>query len=422
MPQNGEPALPEDDFPDAFPLQEVRAQTRGCHDVCHFNNAGASLMSAPVADRLHDWLRDEERRGGYEVAAERADELERFYGAAARLLNCAPEEVAYVENATRAWNMAFYGMRFAPGDRVLTARSEYGSNVIALLQQALRCGIVVEFMEDDASGAVDVAALARRLADRARPVRLIALTHIPTGNGLVNDAAGVGRVARAAGVPYLLDACQSLGQLPVDVAAIGCDMLSGTGRKFLRGPRGTGLLYVRRAFLDALDPPFLDQHAAELVSPSRYVLRDDARRFECWERYCAGQAALALAMDQACDLGLARIERRVRALAGYLRERLAALPGVEVTDGGRERCAIVTFRTTAMGAAAVKAALARRRVNVSVATGPGNLVWFQAHGLDAVVRASVHCYNTREEIDLLLHALAAVLGEGGRQAPPAGSS
>lgn len=399
------------DGADGFPLARVRAETRGCAGVVHLNNAGAALMPAPVADRLYSWLHDEEMRGGYEVAAARQSELDAFYTAAARLLNARTDEIAFVENATRAWNMAFYGMRLRRGDRILTPHSEYGSNVIALRHQAARLGLEVEFMADEASGAVDVAALERRLADRSRPAHLIAMTHVPTGNGLVNDAAGVGRVAQAAGVPYLLDACQSLGQMPVDVQAIGCDMLSGTGRKYLRGPRGTGLLYVRRDFLDRLDPPFLDQHAADLIDAEHYRMRPDTRRFECWERYCAGQAAFAVALDYAAGLGLDAIERRVTMLAARLRDALSAVPGVEVTDGGRRQCGIVTFRTDAADAVTVKAGLAARGVNVSVSTGSGNLVWFRRRGLDAVVRASVHYCNTLEEIDAAVAALRALLGE-----------
>jgi cysteine desulfurase/selenocysteine lyase len=222
----------------------------------------------------------------------------------------------------------------------------------------------------------------------------------------VNPATAIGALARDAGVPFLLDACQSAGQMPLDVQSLGCDVLSGTGRKYLRGPRGTGLLYVRREFLERLDPPFLDQHAADLLSPERFRVRDDARRFECWERYCAGQAGLAVAMDYACDLGLAAIYARVQGLASRLRVALAGVPGVEVCDGGVERCGIVTFRVNGYDATAVKAHLARRGVNVSVSSGSGNLVWFERRGYDALVRASVHYYNTEAELERAAVAVA----------------
>ncbi len=216
-----------------FPLERVRRETRGLPSACHFNNAGAALMPAPVMDRLMDWLGDEERRGGYEVEEGRRAELEDFYVAASAMLNCQASEIAFIENATRAWNMAFYGLALGAGDHVLAPLSEYGSNVIALRQQADRRGFTLEFMADDEAGVVDLAWLSNRLADRSRPVRLIALSHVPTGNGLVNPAAEVGRLARAHDVPYLLDACQSLGQMPVD-SPDRCLWARGRGRSTAR--------------------------------------------------------------------------------------------------------------------------------------------------------------------------------------------
>lgn len=380
-------------------LEKARAETRGCKHVIHFNNAGSSLMPSAVSDALVDYLRMEERCGGYETAAVQSDALENFYIASAKLLNCHPDEIGFVENATRAWDMAFYSFKFSPGDKILTTLSEYGSNVVAYNQQAQRFGAELVFVPDDEYGRIDIRALANLLDDR---VKLISINHIPTGNGMVNPAAEVGKLARAADVPFLLDACQSVGQLALDVEAIGCDVLSGTGRKYLRGPRGTGLLYVRRALLEKLEPPLLDQHAAELTGPHSYTIRNDARRFENWERYFAGQAALGVAIDYAMAWGVENIEARICALAATLRERLAALPSVTVTDTGVERCGLVTFVKDGTSAAQIKDALADHAINVSVAEGSGSLVSFRQRGLDAVVRASVHYYNSKAEIDTLV--------------------
>ncbi len=224
-------------------IVRARRETPGCENVIHFNNAGAALMPAPVLDATIAHLRLEGEIGGYEAAERAAERIEHVYAAAARLLDCAADEIAVVENATRAWDMAFHALRFEPGDRILTARAAYASNYIAFLQMARRAGVAVETIPDDVHGQVSLEALERLIDPR---VRLVAITHVPTNGGLVNPVAGVGRIARAAGVPFLLDACQSVGQMPIDVRAIGCDMLSTTGRKYLRGPRGTGLLYVRR--------------------------------------------------------------------------------------------------------------------------------------------------------------------------------
>jgi cysteine desulfurase / selenocysteine lyase len=390
-------------------VARARAETPGCAHVAHFNNAGAALMPQPVLDAMLEHLQAEVMIGGYEAAETRHAAVEHVYHAAARLLNCAPDEIAVVENATRAWDMAFYSIPFQPGDRILTAQAEYASNYLAYLQVARRTGAVVDVIPSDEHGQLDVAALEAMLDER---VKLIAVTHVPTNGGLVNPAAAIGAVARAAGVPFLLDACQSVGQMPIDVAAIGCDMLSATGRKYLRGPRATGLLYVRRALLERLEPPFLDLHAAEWTGRDSYILRPDARRFENWETNYAGKVGLATAIDYAMEWGLEAIWARIVALAGELRARLAELPGMEVHDIGAVRCGIVTCTLAGQSAAAIRDALRAQRINVSVSTASGTLLDMQARGLGELVRASVHYYNTSEEIDALCAALRAIGGSG----------
>ena len=277
-----------------FDVERARRETRGCEERIHFNNAGASLPPIPVADALCGYLREEEEQGGYEVMARRVAELEHFYDAAAQLLNCSAEEIAFADSATRAWNAAFYAFDLHPGDRILASSAEYGSSLVALLHQAKRLGVEILWVQDDSSGRIDVNNLADRIDNR---VKLICLTQVPSGGSLVNPAAEVGKVAKAEGIPYLLDACQALGQMPVDVEQIGCDLLCGTGRKFLRGPRGTGLLYVRRSLLELLEPSQLNHHAAPLLSAASYQLRSDAKRFEYWERSYAAQLALGVAID-----------------------------------------------------------------------------------------------------------------------------
>jgi cysteine desulfurase/selenocysteine lyase len=387
-------------------LERARRETPGCATVLHFNNAGAALMPQPVLDALHRHLELEATIGGYEAAEREHASVEHVYDAVARLIGGHRDEIAVIENATRAWDMAFYSLRFGPGDRILTATAEYASNYIAFLQVAARTGAVVEVIPDDEHGQVSVEALRRMLDDR---VKLIAITHVPTNGGLVNPAAAVGRVAREAGVPYLLDACQSVGQMPVDVTDLGCDMLSATGRKYLRGPRATGFLWVRNDFLHQMEPPFLDLHAATWVARDRYELRADARRFENWETYYAGKIALGVAVDYALAWGLPAIRERVYALAADLRERLAALPGVTLRDKGAERCGIVTFTAAGCAAALIKQVLRSQAINVSVSSYAGTRLDMEARRLPGVVRASVHYYNRAEEIERFCAALEPLL-------------
>ncbi|WP_412520269.1 aminotransferase class V-fold PLP-dependent enzyme [Actinomadura madurae] len=382
-------------------IDEIRTDTPGCAKVAHLNNAGAALPPRPVIDAVAGHFAQESTIGAYEAADQNQAAIDRFYGAVARLLGARPDEIAYVENATRAWDLAFYSIPFADGDRILTTTSEYSSNAIAYQQVAAATGARVEVVPDESDGTLSLDALEAELAKGN--VRLVSLNHVPTHNGLVNPAAEVGRLCREHGVLYLLDACQSVGQLTVDVTEIGCDMLSATGRKFLRGPRGTGFLYVRRDILRTLVPPFLDLQAATWKAPDGFEMRDDAQRFETWERYVAGQIGLGVAADYAADLGMPQIQERVLNLAAGLRERLAARPGVTVLDKGARPSGIVTFTVDGHDPAAIQAAAKARGVNVNV-TNP-NTHGYDPNAAQAAVRASVHYYNTEGELEQLLSAL-----------------
>ena len=383
-------------------LERVRADTPGVEHVAHFNNAGSALPPRQVLDAIVDHLHREAEIGGYEAAAERKDRWERTYDALAQLIGAHRDELAVVENATRAWDMAFYAVAFQPGDRILTGRAEYASNWIALKQVAARTGASIEVVPDDERGQIDVVALERLIDER---VKLVSLVHVPTQSGLVNPAAEVGRVTRAAGVPLLLDACQSAGQLPLDVDAIGCDILSGTGRKFLRGPRGTGFLYVRSDLIERLEPPFLDMHAAEWLPDGNYRIRDDARRFENWETYYAGKVGLGVAVDYALAIGVEDSWERIKLLASRLRVELEAIPGVTLLDRGAVLGATVTFTVSGVSAVEVRRQLAAERVNVSVMDAASARLDFDRRGLHDVVRSSVHYYNSDGEIDVLVDAV-----------------
>lgn len=387
-------------------VARVRAETPGVDHVLHLNNAGASLPPAVVTQAVVDHLHLESRIGGYEAYDQRVAAIENCYDGLARLLGCARDEIALLDSATRAWDMAFYAQRLAEGDRILTSCSEYSSNFIAFLHLARRTGAVVEIIPDDESGQLSTAALQAAIGP---DVKLIAVTHVPTSGGLVNPAAAIGRIARKAGIPFLLDACQSCGQLPIDVETIGCDMLSGTGRKYLRGPRGTGFLYVRRSFLAQLDPPFLDDHAATWTEERDYVMRDDARRFETWESNVAARIGLGAAVDYALAQGIPAISARIAQLAGRMRAQLEELPGVILHDQGAERCGIVTFSAGTCTADDIRRTLQAKAINVTVSSREATRIDMTARGLMRIVRASAHYYNTEEEIDVFVRTLAQIL-------------
>ena len=377
-------------------LSAVRADTPNCEDLLHFNNAGASLVPQPVYDSVIGHLDLEQRIGAYEAEDAASATLEDFYDAIAQMLCCHRDEIAYVENATRAWDMAFYSLPLEPGDQILTHSSEYASNYLAYLQQAQRRGLKIDVVPSDAYGQIDIAALESMINERTR---LISINYIPTQSGLVNPAQKVGEVANKHGIIYLLDACQAVGQMPVDVSRLKCDLLTATGRKFLRGPRGTGFLYVRRSILDKLDPPFIDLRSGNWIEAEKFEFAPGAKRFENWESYVAGKIGLTHAVRYALDIGLDNIHRRVVTLAEQLRTRLTKIDGVTVSDPGEHKCGIVTFHKQDEEAFALAARLRDKNINISVTTSASARLDSRFTGQSKFARASVHYFNSEEEIE-----------------------
>ena len=378
-------------------IAALRADTPGCAHVVHFNHAGSSLMPQPVIDAVVDHTLLEAKIGGYEAADQTEERREGVYRSIARMIGAASTEIALIENATRAWDMAFYAIPFAPGDRILTSMAEYHSNVIAFLQ-VRDLGVSIEVVPNDEHGQIDVAALTAMLDDR---VRLVSLSHMPTNGGLLQPAAAVGAALRGSRALYLLDACQTVGQLPIDVREIGCHLLSASSRKYLRGPRGSGFLYCDAAVLDGLTPPMLDGHAAEWTSRDGYTIRDDARRFENWEHAIANELGLGAAVDYALGLGMDSIWERVFAQATTLREQLSHIPGVTTHDLGEAKGGIVTFSIAGVTPRTAMTELTRQTINIR-SSGVGSTRYdMEDRGLERILRASVHYLTTDEEIDRL---------------------
>jgi selenocysteine lyase/cysteine desulfurase len=392
-------------------IDALRAQTPGCAGRIHLNNAGAALLAQPTLDAMTAQLRREAEIGGYEAAAEAAEAIAAVYDALAELTGGRAGEIALFDNATRAWNAAFYSVRLRAGDQILTGRAEYGSNVLAYWQAARRAGAEVIVVPNDEHGQLDVAALEQLAGQRTA---LIGVSHVPTSGGLVQPAEEIGRIARSCGALYLLDATQSAGQFPVNVDAIGCDLLTGTGRKFLRGPRGTGFLWVRTAALDKLDPFVAEIGSAAWDGHRGFTWAEGARRFATWEHSYVNMLGLGAAVRQALGLGLDAIGQRAIALGALLRGQLAELPGVTVHDLGQNRCAIVTAKINGLAAEQAAAALGRAGVNVSTTVAEHNPLDTQDRGVHPLIRFSPHYYNTDDEID---RATELVAGLARRPAP-----
>ena len=387
-------------------IEALRADTPGCTHVTHLNNAGCALPPAIVTDTMVEHLRREEAIGGYEAHAEARDRVAGVYASVGALVNAPIERVALVESATVAWDRGLQAIAFSeplqPGDRMLVSGSEYASNVLPLLQLARRTGALVEVIPDGVDGTVDVEALGAMLDER---VRVVSVNHAPSQNGLVNDVVAIGDMLRIQGSPtwYLVDACQSVGQMPVDMGRIGCDVLSATGRKFLRGPRATGFLVVSQRMVDELEPFPLDLHAATWTTLEDYEVAEGAARFESWERAYAALLGMGAAIDYALACGIEPVAERIGMLASRLRTGMAEIPGVMVRDRGTVQSGIVTLRVD--DAAGVVAGLRARGINTSLSTPDYSRIDFGRDQATGLVRISPHAYNTEDEVD---RAIAAV--------------
>ena len=387
-------------------VQAFRAATQGTAGRIHFNNAGSSLPPDIVVKAMVDFLQEEAIHGGHETEAKYRQQLDHTNTLIAKLINANPDEIALVENASAAWGIAFHGLDFSPGDEVITSEMEYASNVLGLLNAQKTHGIVIRVIHNDAQGNFPLDTLETAITAKTK---LMAMTQIPSAGGNILPVADIGKVARKHNITYLLDACQAVGQMPVDVQAIGCDMIAATGRKFLRGPRGSGFLYVRREMLDKLNLRRLDGHSVTSMTQQGFTPRDGARRFEWYEKNRGVTMGLHKAIEYLIDADIERIWQRIQHLSAMLRQRLNEIDGIVVHDQGDNLCGIVTFSVSGMPATVVKDKLSEKKINVSIGGAKATLYYMNRKGLDGIIRASVHYYNTEEEINILCSELRAMV-------------
>lgn len=377
--------------------------------LIHLNNAGAGLMPTPVLEAMTEHLRREVAHGGYEAADLAAPQIESAYAGLARLLSAQPRNVAIVENATAAFAQALSAFDLRRGDVIVTSRNDYISNQLMYLSLQRRSGVEFVRAEDLPEGGIDPQSL-REILRRRRPT-LVAVTWVPTNSGLVQDVEAVGRVCEDAGVPYLLDACQAAGQIPIDVDALRCDFLSGTARKFLRGPRGIGFLYVADRVLDSgAHPLYLDMRGARWTDENAFRLADSAHRFENWEFSYALVLGFAEAVLYALEVGVEEGGRRAHELAAYARQKLSEIDGLRVLDRGRELCAIVTVEVTGVPATDAVAQLREWGINTSATFREWAVLDMAEKHAESAVRLSPHYYNTVAEIDSAVAALRGMAG------------
>lgn len=387
-------------------LAELRAHTPGIPSMSLFNSAGSSLPPQSVLDVVTDFMIDEGRQGGYEIMMNEADKLQQVYEYVARMIGAEASEIAFCQSSTDASYRALESIRWQVGDEILISRADYGANSMAYLMLRERFGVKTVLVEDNEFGEIDLEALEAAITPKSR---LILLTHIPTGGGLVNPAVAVGKIAQKSGLLYLLDACQSVGQLPIEVKNIQCDFLTGTGRKYMRGPRGTGFLYVNKNSIPQFQPSRPDLWSAQWTDREEYEWLPGARRYENFEFSRALSLGLGEAARYYLEVGPVRVWERIQKLAAQLRNGLSDIPGVIVRDKGRVKSGIVTFTVEGKDADELQKELMQDNIQLSVARSGTSWFDFPERDINTMLRASVHYFQLEEEIDDLIEKLKAMI-------------
>ena len=387
-------------------IVSLRNDTPGSGSVIHFNNAGTALMSQNVIQAIRDYMDYEFMQGGYEAAADKSEELEGLYINAAKLINAQPNEIAFTDSATTSWNRAFFSINWKDGDEIITCNAEYSSNYISFLRLKKWFNVEIKVAEDNSWGETDPESVKGLITSKTK---LIAITHMPSINGLINPVEEIGKIARAHEILFLLDACQSVGQYPVDVQKIGCDILSTTGRKFIRGPRGTGFLYVNSRILNQLDPLSTDLFSAQWEDKNNYKSREDARRFEQFESNLSLKMGLSEALNSILNIGINSIREHINQYALSLRSRLREIDGVEVLDVGRAQSGIITVALKSHNPFDIMQKLKTKGINTSPGSVLNGRLLLEKLDKNEILRISPHYYNTQEEADQFLNELQNLL-------------
>ena len=383
-------------------LETVRAETPGCDKIIHFNNAGCALSPHPVTDSVISHLQLEQRIGGYEAASQAEKQVANFYTQLAQLLNCESSEIAFMESATRAWQSALLSLDLKAGDEIITAGNEYAGNYLSLLALARHRSIEFRTLALEADGRIKAEKLEQQLSTKTRA---ILITHIASQRGDIQDIKAIGEIAHAEGICLLVDACQSVGQLPLDLQEIKCDFLCATGRKYLRGPRGTGFLFARSQSTASFIPPVIDLQSASWDTAESFTVKKNAGRFESFERNLAGQIGLGRAVEYANSLGMIHIAARIQGLAERLVAGLQSLQGVRIHELSEPRSGIVTFSKTGAEAVALQSHLYQRGINTSISKRNNARLDLGRETQGDVIRVSMHYYNSRSEIERFIQVI-----------------
>lgn len=378
-------------------IDKIREDTLHCDNFIHFNNAGAALPPKSVNEAIIAFLKEEEATGGYEMEARHAESIDQIYKEIAKLIRCQSDEIAITDNASTAFSKALYSIPFQEGDEIITSEIEYSSNFLNYLKLKRDKGINIITIPVGENGPIDI----QKLEDSiSKKTKLVAVTHMPTSSGAIAPVGAIGEITKQHDILYMVDTCQSIGHYPTFVDELHCDFLTGTSRKYIRGPRGLGFLYARKSIYKDLDPFMLEAMGAEWQSTDSYELNYTSKMFEAFEKPYAFMMGLQEAVKYANNLGIENIWSRITDLSTYARSLFAQHKELSLQDGkGKELSGIITLTIKNKSSLEIQEELKRNKINISICKPFTSLTDMQNKGLDSSCRLSLHYYNTKEEVE-----------------------
>ena len=379
-------------------IEQIRQDTPNCKDKIFLNSAGASLIPKIVVHKVNEYLIEEEKIGGYKLEELRKSEFDEFYNEVAKLIHCEAHNIAFINNATDGYIKALSCIDFKEDDTVITTDDDYASNHIHFIALQKRYHINVVRIKTFENGELDIEDFETLI--KMYRTKLVSISHIPTNSGLIQNVKAIGNICEKNNIIFLLDACQSVGQIVVDVKPLKCDFLTATGRKFLRGPRGTGFLYVSDKILkEQYAPLYIDGRGATWTEIYKFEMLDSAKRFELWESPCAFKMGFQEAIKYANNIGMEHIQAYNEKIMKQLRANLSSIPNVVLFDKGLNTSNILTFRKGNVSLKRISNILDKNKVYYSVSNKEWGLIDFNKKGIEWAIRLSPHYFNTIEEMD-----------------------
>lgn len=293
----------------------------------YFNNAGSGIMSNDTFDTIVNHMRLEMQYGAYKAAIIREKEIKEFYKYAAKLLNAeSSEEIAFIDSASRGWNLVMYGLPVTSNTSIVTLESEYGTNLLTIYDIANKTGCSVTVVKCHEDGSFDLLDVEDALS---KGECILAVSHVAAQGAIENPVNELGILAEKYKAIYIVDGCQACGQIPINVQEMKCDFYITAGRKWLCGPRGTGILYVKKE--SRFPSSQIDLSTSDLVFDNNNKVVgiktvESAKRFELWEKNVASLLGLSNAIKECLNLGLPRIQDGIISNTIKIREAICNNP------------------------------------------------------------------------------------------------